>query len=377
MDEELKDNLIQYYHKSAKKEKFNTYFTKLTQPIRPSFTNDEAISLLKILKFIKERPDLLNVFLNSSNVLEKISSSIVLTILKEHRDNFHWVRCNYADGTESSLEYFVEEIRTMLKKETDPATILKEEDEKYRFNKNEKERIIKELKINDQKTLQMIRLSEQLLHFQDDRKKVILIILCSINKILYEIAKRYNLDTRLSLYLCAEEITEEIINKITNRQLQERKDGCIFLWKRTSQNKGKYDYETKVLVGKEFKDFVAILKEHDEEEINDFRGMCASTGTATGKVRICQTKDDLKKFEQGEVLITSMTRPEFVTAMKKAAAIVTDEGGITCHASIISRELKIPCVIGTKIATKVLKDGDFVEVRANHSLVKIIERVKQ
>ena len=67
-----------------------------------------------------------------------------------------------------------------------------------------------------------------------------------------------------------------------------------------------------------------------------------------------------------------MTRPEYVTAMKKAAAIVTDEGGITCHAAIVARELGIPCIIGTKVATKTLKDGEMVEVRANHGYVRVI-----
>ncbi len=67
-----------------------------------------------------------------------------------------------------------------------------------------------------------------------------------------------------------------------------------------------------------------------------------------------------------------MTRPEYVPAMRKAAAIVTDEGGLLCHAAIISRELGIPCVTGTRIATKVFKDGDLIEVRANHGLVRKI-----
>jgi pyruvate,water dikinase len=62
--------------------------------------------------------------------------------------------------------------------------------------------------------------------------------------------------------------------------------------------------------------------------------------------------------------------------MKKAAAIITDEGGINSHAAIISRELKKPCIIGTKIATQVLKDGDFVEIDANRGVVKILKRVK-
>ena len=67
-----------------------------------------------------------------------------------------------------------------------------------------------------------------------------------------------------------------------------------------------------------------------------------------------------------------MTRPDYIIGIKKAAAIVTNEGGITCHAAIVSRELGIPCIIGTKIATEVFKDGDLVEVNANHGVVKKI-----
>ena len=73
---------------------------------------------------------------------------------------------------------------------------------------------------------------------------------------------------------------------------------------------------------------------------------------------------------QGDILVTEMTTPDFVPAMKRASAIVTDKGGITCHAAIVSRELNIPCVIGTKIATKVFKDGDVVEVNATSGVVK-------
>ncbi len=364
MDEELKDKLMRYYEKSEKKEKFNTYFTKLTQPIRPSFTNDETISLLKIVKYIKE---------NNLNI-NNLDDPETMKLIKKHQEDFCWVRCNYADGEESPLEYFIEEIKTLIKNNIEPINGLKEEKEKYEFNIKEKKRVISELNITDDSTLQMINLSEQLLHFQDDRKKVILIILSKLNKVLLEISKQYKLNPRLVLYLTSEEITSEILEKTTNEQLQERKNGCIFLWKRNGNKKGSYGYTTQMLVGKEFAEFANKLKEEDGEEINDFRGTCASTGNATGKVRVCRTKEDLLKFEEGEVLVTSMTRPEFVSAMKKAVAIITDEGGITCHASIISRELSIPCVIGTKIATKVLNDGDLVEVRANHSLIKIIER---
>ena len=70
--------------------------------------------------------------------------------------------------------------------------------------------------------------------------------------------------------------------------------------------------------------------------------------------------------------MTSMTTPDMISAMKRAAAIVTDEGGITSHAAIISRELNKPCIIGTKLATKVFNDGDLVEVDATTGVVKKI-----
>ena len=104
--------------------------------------------------------------------------------------------------------------------------------------------------------------------------------------------------------------------------------------------------------------------------IKDIIGSVASEGVAQGNVRIVNTQDQMRKMKNGEVLVSIMTTPRLLGAVKKAAAIVTDEGGITCHAAIISRELKIPCVIGTKIATKVLKDGDMVEVDATRGVVK-------
>ena len=102
--------------------------------------------------------------------------------------------------------------------------------------------------------------------------------------------------------------------------------------------------------------------------------MTASTGTAIGPVKICKTLADIAAVKEGDVLVASMTRPEYVPAIKKACAIITDEGGITCHAAIVSRELGKPCVIGTKVATRVLKDGDEVEVKANHGVVIVRKR---
>ncbi len=93
---------------------------------------------------------------------------------------------------------------------------------------------------------------------------------------------------------------------------------------------------------------------------------------ARGKARIIRTIHDIPKVKKGEVLIAYMTRPEFMPAMQKAVAFVTNEGGITSHAAIVSRELNKPCIIGTKIATEVFTDGDKVEVDANKGVVRKI-----
>ncbi|HLD43423.1 MAG TPA: PEP-utilizing enzyme [Candidatus Nanoarchaeia archaeon] len=102
------------------------------------------------------------------------------------------------------------------------------------------------------------------------------------------------------------------------------------------------------------------------------KGSVAFSGKASGKVKIVFTTEDLKHFRLGDILIAVMTFPHFISAMEKAAAIVTDEGGITCHATIVAREFKIPTIIGTKIATKVFKDGDLVEVDADKGVARIL-----
>lgn len=109
--------------------------------------------------------------------------------------------------------------------------------------------------------------------------------------------------------------------------------------------------------------------EHDSREI---KGQTGNKGIISGRARIIYSSKDFHLFKKGEILVTGMTRPEFVPLMKLAKAIVTDEGGITCHAAIVSRELNKPCVIGTKFATKKIKDGDKIEVNANQGIIKIL-----
>jgi pyruvate, water dikinase len=98
-------------------------------------------------------------------------------------------------------------------------------------------------------------------------------------------------------------------------------------------------------------------------------GLGAAPGEASGSVRVISALDQATDLEDGEVLVTHMTAPDWVPLMRRAAAIVTDSGGMTCHAAIVSRELGIPCVVGSGEATKVLRDGEVVTVDAGAGIV--------
>lgn len=101
-----------------------------------------------------------------------------------------------------------------------------------------------------------------------------------------------------------------------------------------------------------------------------FSGTVGSIGKASGHAFVAFTPQEAFSMKKGEILVVPQTTPDYVMVMKKAAAIVTDEGGITCHAAIVSRELGIPCIVGTRIGTHVIKTGDKLEVDASTGTVK-------
>ncbi|VVC03148.1 putative phosphoenolpyruvate synthase [Candidatus Bilamarchaeum dharawalense] len=99
------------------------------------------------------------------------------------------------------------------------------------------------------------------------------------------------------------------------------------------------------------------------------RGLGSSPGIGMGKVRIVKSAKEIKNIQRGDILVTEMTTPDFVPGMKKSAAIITDTGGMTSHAAIVSRELGVPCVVGTGNATTVLKDDMEISVDGSHGIV--------
>lgn len=175
-------------------------------------------------------------------------------------------------------------------------------------------------------------------------------------------------------------LTPEQATNLTNEEIEAGLSGrATFDFKDLAKERAKAwliierDYQTEVYSGEQ-----AVTKMKEElglveyEKISEIQGVGASSGVARGPVRIVETNEDLYKVREGDVMVSQMTRQDFVPTMKKCSAFVIDEGGITNHAAIISREFNIPCVVGTKVATKVLRDGDLVEVDADRGIVKKI-----
>lgn len=138
---------------------------------------------------------------------------------------------------------------------------------------------------------------------------------------------------------------------------------------------GKYN-NWKLVVGRDAERMISLLEKTHLRVATLLTGQVANTGRYRGRVRIipfdvgATLTRHISAMKKGEVLVTGSTGPEMILACKKAGAIVTEEGGITSHAAIISRELGIPCVIGTKIATEVLRNGDYIEVDAINGIVR-------
>ncbi len=141
-----------------------------------------------------------------------------------------------------------------------------------------------------------------------------------------------------------------------------RLQGCVFLREEDSWQ---------CLTGDEFKKWKEVIEQDQPKEII---GTVAFPGKAIGRVVKHLSWTAITEIPAGAILVTGMTNPQMIPYIKNAAAIVTDEGGITCHAAIISREWKIPCIVGTKVATQLLRDGDLVQVDANAGLVTVLEK---
>lgn len=122
--------------------------------------------------------------------------------------------------------------------------------------------------------------------------------------------------------------------------------------------------------GEELETLLKQLIEQDIAPGTELNGSIACKGIARGRVKIVVLPEDISKIEAGDIMVAPETSPDFLVGMKRAAAVITEVGGITSHAAIVSRELGVPCIIGVKQATRVLKDGDLVEVDAEKGVIR-------
>ncbi len=188
--------------------------------------------------------------------------------------------------------------------------------------------------------------------------------------VMLEVSERVGLPYEKLVYLTVNEITNALKHGLTKklaRAADERAKDYALVY---------VNGKTRVLSGRRLKKYLQpeLKKQGELASINELRGQPAFVGRAKGRVTVIRKLEDIKSFQRGRILVASSTAPTHVPAMEKAAAIVTDEGGLLSHAAIVSREFKKPCVVGTKHATLVLKDGDLVEVDAGKGVVKILKK---
>mgnify|MGYP001570169438 FL=1 len=153
-------------------------------------------------------------------------------------------------------------------------------------------------------------------------------------------------------------------SKVLPKNFKERKNGFGLI----SKNGNVY-----VITGNDLKKSLEECEEKISSDITEIKGTVSYPGKVRGVVKIIEESKNISKLKKGDILVANETTPDYIIGMRRAGAIITNQGGVTSHAAINSREMKIPCIIGTKIATKVLKDGDLVEVDAYKGIVKIIK----
>jgi len=279
--------------------------------------------------------------------------------VEEHANKYFWISNSYGEVKFITAKMFKERLAELSPNQ---AT---EIDNFIKHIRKRKEEVQQKFNLSKETMFLASQLSYSI-WWQDLRKKYIFMALHVIHHFAQEVAKRNQISSPdIELYNPKEllKLAEENI-KIN---LNKRKNGYLSYY-HEKENVLSYEYGNKAneMIGR----YTNIKV---DKNITEIKGLVTSKGKVTGKVRILAGSRHFDSMQEGEILVTSMTSPEFIVAMRKAAAIITDEGGITCHAAIVSRELGIPCIVATKVATRVFKDGDLVEVDADKGVVKKIE----
>ncbi len=361
----IEGNLKDYLQKNVGQENYAEYFSTFTAPPHFSFAQEQELELLKVMEQYNSVSGWKEGVLNGTVSEIKSNYPDFYSDLEKHTQKYCWVYYVYM-GPAFNLDQFLDFIRDYLRKHINPSEKIAEIYTNAAKIKQKKIEYLGVLKPTEFDRA-ILELAGLIVWSKPRRKDYQSKSYYHIEKLLREIARRLTLtldQARSAPYdilingLSGYEIDVHTMNDIKSFHV------CI----------PSDDGKVITLVGNEAQKFSESIQRKNNsqnyENIRELQGTIACPGIVTGTVKIVNTPTDMTKMEYGDILISTATTPSIVAAMKKASAIVTDEGGLTCHASIVSRELNIPCVVGTKCATKVFKDGDTVEVNTEKGIIK-------
>ncbi len=346
--------------------KLNEYFVKLTNTGKKSVVSIELEDFLQLALKIQADSSQLKLFKtqDADAILQKLKPKIK-QLIENHWEKYHHVKYNFL-GTQGiyTVEDYINNLEDLFNSNINIDKKLKDEHEKPVKEKKEKEELFKQLNI-DEKHQKIFNVFGDFMITKVYRRDIQIKGLYLIENLFLEAARRLGIDLDHIRFMLYSEIKEALLNgKIDNFVINQRTKLCVYY-----AEKGKeamFHNREAELLSKQFEEKI-------EDNITELKGMCACMGKAKGTVKIINNPAEIKKMNKGDILVSIATNPDLVPAMEKAAAILTDYGGVTSHAAIVSRELGVPCVIGLQKATKVFKDGDLVEVDATNGVVRKIK----
>jgi len=371
--EDFSKYLLSYLAGKIKKFKLKNnsadVFSVLTTPLKDSMARVEEKELLIIVGDVLKNKRAVIIFKKKDftkvkNDFSKLPQSIKTKILK-HYKKWRWTPYTYV-GPVYELDYYLEIISGLVHQGVKPQKLLKEYAESHVNTKHVQDELVKKLEI-DPKFWKLFKVAQDIIYIKGYRKDCLYYGCYVRDLILKEIAKRLHISFMQVKYFIPEEVGKALLKKkFSINNLNERiKFSVIYL------NNGRL----KILTGKSAKTFLAKQKfeKIKMDNLKELKGTCACPGKARGIIRVINLPEEIGKMKVGDIMLAHTTFPALVPAMKKASAVITEDGGITCHAAIVSRELKKPCVVGVKFALQVLKDGDIVKVDASKGVVTKIK----
>lgn len=348
-------------------EELASAFSLLSTPARPSSRVREKLTRSKLYEKARRNDKFLKSLTADNEIsLKQVALDFPLLHqeLEEHSRRFGWITYMYSGpGWES--DHFLQELATMAESNTDP------QDAKRRLRQNYELRQSLEVSLGlTVEEERAVALTRYLMYVKDARKDATYFAFARTEDFWRDVSERLKRPLALTRMLLPEEITFALQSGVTvpdEAALNDRLENSALQYR---------DGEEHVLLGRVAAQGLSrVIAEEGAATVDGsiLKGTCAVPGKVRGKVRIVNSSADGRMMEDGQILVSVATDPSLEPAMSRAAGIVTDMGGITCHAAIVSRELGIPCVVGTRFASKVLKDGELVEVDATGGVVRRLE----